>query len=386
MLFRSGVGAKVALKGLGQFAPKLSGKVDAILATNRTKVARELAEVRGSNLNATDKANKIASLEKSYTLTKKVTDAVKGSSYRNADLAVRMNNDIEEFTNNNEGEGPGGQKVFEMFIFNTIASSMEMKALKFTAGSKVAKGSISTAIASTSGNILKSIGVEGTQETIDGVVQQINQKLGSADYKDKTLEDILSETSAEILAGTLVGTVAGGEVAAISSIKPRAVVGRVKSLSASVGDTKTQATNVVNVVSEDTDEEFGISPEERELNAENLTASLNRLNVGLSNDGVPINESNVGVYVTDIEAARQVFQAMDKKDANYSKHEVLYNKGIDSLEVFVKDNPNVKLSKRTIEQFGIGTKVLGPEVDTTTEVDYDEIGRASCRERVSSPV
>ena len=379
-----GTSTKVALKALDKVNPSLGSKVDNVLATNRTKLGRERNTLKSTSLSKVDKASKVRELENSYTLTKKVADLVKGSAYRNADLAVRMNTDIEEYTANNDGEAPTGEKLLEMFVLNTLAASMEMSALKSIASSKVAKGSLKKAVASTAGNIVKGVGVEGTQETVDGIVQQINQKMGSSKYKDSTLEEVLSDASAEILAGTLVGASTGGSIAAVSSVSPKGVVeGITKGIAAIPTPTKDKTTTTIGTQDALLDEEVGVSPEERELTAENTVASLNRLNMNLGGDGVPINETNVGIYVTDIDTVRQVVQAADKNDPKYAKYETLYNKGLDELEGFIKTNPNVKLSKRTIEQFS-SSRVLGSE--ESTDNTYDDNARKLVAEKVARVV
>lgn len=167
----SKVGAKVAAK----YAPDLAPKLDKIFDKSDSKVA----------------------------------NFVKGTTYTNADMVIRMNNDIQEFMDNNEGEAPSPEKIASMAILNRLASNMEIAALKKTASALKGQGNVVTKAAKATGGLLSAAGIEGGQETLDGIVEQVNQKLGSSDYADKTLEEILQETSAEILTGTLAGAAGG---------------------------------------------------------------------------------------------------------------------------------------------------------------------------------
>ena len=210
---------KAGTKVLSKISPKAAEKVTNALKSNATKIREQTAAA----IAAKDTA-KIAQLEKSYTFTKKVGDLVKGNVYSNADMMVRMNNDITTFTENNNGEGPDAEKLFTIALTNRIVSSAEVMSLRSLVGmgavekipkkvvEQATKDGVTKAVGYAAGRVLRGGVQEGIQETFDSVVEQVNQKVGSADYEGKSVGDVLSEASAEILTGTLAGTGSGVQI------------------------------------------------------------------------------------------------------------------------------------------------------------------------------
>lgn len=218
-----GAGTKLGAKVASRVAPELSSKVSPLLESNIDRIRREVAIAK----EAGDKA-RVRELEKSYTLAKRIPDLMKGTVYTNADMAVRVNNDIDEYTANNEGEGPDAAKILQIVALDRLASSAEIGALKVaTRVGGLTEQAISTGLKDASSRIAKELGksvtVEAAQETMDGIVEQINQKLGSKEYEGKSLGDILEETSAEILTGTIAGAATGGYVSAGSELVDQVV-------------------------------------------------------------------------------------------------------------------------------------------------------------------
>lgn len=203
------VGSKVASK----VVPNAQKKVSEVLQSNLTKLRADVA--------AADSADKVLELQKNYTILQKIPDLLKGTVYTNADMMVRMNNDITAFKENNNGEDPGVGKLLQIATLNRLVSTAEVISLKSLAGikdvpSKVVKEAtkkgIITAAGETGFKLVKNGLMEGSQETLDSIVEQINQKVDSADFKDKSVTDVLSEASAEILTGTLAGVGSGVQI------------------------------------------------------------------------------------------------------------------------------------------------------------------------------
>ena len=217
------LGATLVSKLFTKVAPKFNSTVNSAMKTSETKTREALKAAKASGATA----DEIKTIQKSYTKSKAILDGLtKGGLYANADLATRMNEDITQFQKNNDGESPSAQKLLEMLMINRVLSSAEVGALKIEAGAvtQIAKESVKkgvgTALAKATYHIGKSIGVESVQETADGIAEQINQKLDSAKYKDYTLEELLRETSADILTSATIGGVSGGHIGAGSKMLP----------------------------------------------------------------------------------------------------------------------------------------------------------------------
>lgn len=218
-----GAATKIGVKGLSKLSAKAGKNVDSFLTSNRTKIQGDIAKAR-----LLGNADEVARLERSYGLLEKSTDLLKGSIYTNADMAVRMSNDIKAYKENNNGEEPSAEKLLTMAVTNRIVSSLEIEVLKGISG--VAKGTkvaaeearkgvmkaLAVGAVKTVGAIGKGAAVEGIQETVDSVVEQLNQKLGAADYENKSIQEILSEASAEIVLGTVAGAASGGQLGSVS--------------------------------------------------------------------------------------------------------------------------------------------------------------------------
>ena len=220
-----GAGTKIAGKVGTKIAPKFTEAIGNTVKLNRTKTTDAIRAIqKDTTLSVADKTAKIAKTKEAYTIGKKAIDFIKGTSTTNADLAMRMNNDIEEYTKNNNGEGPDGYKAIEILGINRLLSNVEIGSLKISAGIVAeAKEIVKKGIATVVTHLGKSIGMEAIQETMDGIGEQINQKLDSGDYEGKTVQDILKATSAEILAGTFTGAAGGahlGSIGAISKVVP----------------------------------------------------------------------------------------------------------------------------------------------------------------------
>jgi hypothetical protein len=224
-VFGSGLGLGAATKVGAKAAPKLFKAFES--NSNKIKEAVKKASEAGDTA-------ALKALENSYTLGKKTSDLLRGSVFTNADMAVRMNNDITAFKENNNGETPDNAKLFEMAVLNRIVSSGEIISLKSLLGIKnapaeVVKEAVKSGVLKATGKVvgktLKGGVTEGVQETVDSVVEQLNQKLDSADWEGKSVSDILSEASADILTGTIAGAASGVQLSGVSSTFKESVKG-----------------------------------------------------------------------------------------------------------------------------------------------------------------
>lgn len=214
-----GAVVKVGAKAGAKVAPKLAEKVGKITQTNNAVIGQRINQVKNSGLSKAEKLATIKELEKTYNLGKRLPDIMKGTVYSNADMMVRVNNDLTEFEKNNGGEPADFYKTLEIVAINRVLSAMEVGALRFEAKiggipKEILEGSIAKGLADAAGHIIKSGAVEGVQETIDGIAEQLTQKLGSKEYEDKTVRELMDDATGEILAGTMLGISGGTMVSA----------------------------------------------------------------------------------------------------------------------------------------------------------------------------
>ena len=216
-----GAGTKVTAKVGSKLAPKLAEKVGNLTTLNRTTTTnamKQLDEIKATT-GMTDDIYKAAQakIKAEYTIGKKVADYLKGTSMTNADMAIRVNNDLDEYEKNNDGQPADAWKTLQIVGINRLLSNAEIGALKIEAGigkeaKQILKNKIADAVLQASGHLAKSIGTEAIQETMDSIGEQINQKLDSKDYEGKTVGEVLKDASAEILTGTLAGAAGGFHV------------------------------------------------------------------------------------------------------------------------------------------------------------------------------
>ena len=288
--------SKTTAKVVTKVSPAFQKTVSNALQSNLSKLKVEVATAT----KAKDFA-RVKELQDSHTLLKKVPDLLKGSYYTNADMMVRMNNDITIFKENSNGEDPSADKIFGMAVLNRIASTAEVISLKSLVGMKdipanvvkeATKKGLIRAAGRTMGSIVKGGVTEGVQETFDSVVEQINQKVGSADFEGKSVGEVLAETSAEILTGTFAGISSGVQLGGVKPASKLVSQGLGK-VGQKVLDKKGQNTAVV--------EEAEVP--ETDLDAEALatvvTESNNKTNATISAYATMVDDDE---YVSLIEA------------------------------------------------------------------------------------
>lgn len=212
-----GTGIKVGIKALT--------KGDEIIAAaNKAKQAIEANKA----LSAADKAAELAKIESGITVADKIGNlAVKGSGAMGYGATI-TSDDMSEYSKNNNGELPDASRIMGMFAANTLAVALpEIASTKFILGigskaeEEVRKATIGRAVGASLGHVAASGVVEVPQETIQAVVNTVNQRLGTEKYKDQSVGDIVNGATADILGQGLLGA-AGG--VAMGGLKPAADV------------------------------------------------------------------------------------------------------------------------------------------------------------------
>ena len=94
---------------------------DDMLTSKLTKTNNEIAAVKAdSALDATTKAAKIKELKDSVGVANTLGHYVKGTTFSNADFAVRANDHITKFKEANGGEGPELDKLTSILLIDRL--------------------------------------------------------------------------------------------------------------------------------------------------------------------------------------------------------------------------------------------------------------------------
>ena len=377
------IGGKVVAK----VAPQLGQSLDNFARSNRAVVAAEMQAVKNSGLSSAEKLAKLHELEKSYTLAKAMPDIVKGTAFTNADLMVRMNNDITAFKESNGGEDPSAEKMLSMLVLNKVAAELNMAVDKKVLGIRdlptaEVKGLVTNAVKAVGGAISKlttgSV-TEGVQETIDGAVEQINQKFGSLDYAGKSVEDVLRESSAEILAGTVIGTVGGAQMASVSG-----AIGGVSDL---VGNAKMPTFGNSNRGAADTEEvERDVVPTEQlQVDKDKYNDILTSSYEAYTNN--VINENNVADYLDQLEELQELRYSLKNSSADAIENaDAAYGEIVGHINKLITNNPTLKLNRALVTKLAdpttLGSQSGDVEVVDTTGSEYTDADRAVDAERL----
>lgn len=213
-------GTKLATKVLDKVNDGLGTKIDDVLKSKVTRTNDEIARVRAdSTLSLADKKAKIAELADSVKKTDVLAHYVKGTSFVNADFAIRANAHITEYKENNNGEEPDLGKLASILAIDKLLATAEVYTAKNIIG---ADGLLKPAVKKTLtekakdvfGGLVVSVGEEAVQEGLDAVGEVINAKYDSEKYKDMTLHELLKANSDEILGGILAGAAGGAHMRA----------------------------------------------------------------------------------------------------------------------------------------------------------------------------
>lgn len=224
----AGIGVKVGAKIGAKLMPKVSAEIGNVVSNTATKLDKEMKAVRASEeLTDAQKVANLKTLEDSYTIGKQGVDILKGSIMTNADMAVRMNQWIDEYKTNNNGEDPSFGKILQMGVMARVASAAEVGSMKLSFGIKdgikqvteSTKAGIWNGLVKAGAQYGKSMPVEALQETFDGIVEAIATKEGAAKYEGKTLTELLQGESDKILTGSIFGAAGGGLMSTPKALK-----------------------------------------------------------------------------------------------------------------------------------------------------------------------
>lgn len=208
-------GAGVGGAGIKTGVKLLSKGEDVIAAANKAKGMISKSDV----LNDIEKASKIADIEKGITLADKLGDAAAKGSGALGYGATMTSQDMTEYAKNNNGELPGFARTMGMLAANTLAVAIpELATTKFALGmDKVANEKLQGVVSNSIGKALTHITMGGVaelpQETIQAVVQSVNQKWGTEKYADKTIAEVVNESTTDILGQGVLGAAGGIQMA-----------------------------------------------------------------------------------------------------------------------------------------------------------------------------
>ena len=232
--FGSGLGLGGLAKGSAfvssKIAPDATKKITNVLELNKTKLSRDVKALHKSGKVGASKAEALALLKKEHTLGKKVSDLVKGGAIINSQHAIMMNDQLDQFKANNNNVDADTGKVVSMFFLTRVGATLNGGAMQHalkpvkSIGTKLAKDSVGKFVGEHLSHIVKNGAIEGIQELSDGLIEVVNTKLDSSDYQDKTLRQIVGESSSELLvsltAGVGTGAILSGANAARLAVLP----------------------------------------------------------------------------------------------------------------------------------------------------------------------
>jgi hypothetical protein len=371
-----GAGTKLGAKVASKVSPEVTEKAGEWFINNKNQIVMEIKAIdANSTLDKATKLNRINDLEKTYTLSKQIPDLIRGSTMSNATLAVALNEDLDRYKENNNGESASPEKVLEMFVIRKVMAEIEtgvtrklfkLDDLKGPEGKQVTIGALGTVIED-----LSKIGggalLEAGQETLDGIAASINQKYESAKYADKNALDILREDSAEILAGTLIGGVGGAGVSAggvaVDKFKDTNIGEALGTVVDKIGKEVQGSQEQKPTTSVASTEP--IQQEDRQVYAKTLVT----LRDAIVNN--KIDKDNIAHYLDKIEDAYDVRLGLVGADPELLKTaDSVYLKAAKHLNAMVVANPEWKLSP--VSNKFIDTGVLG-SAPSTSAVPEDDI-------------
>lgn len=247
---------------------------------------------------------------------------------------------------------------------NTQMVRNAMKVLKMTGTDDQVKSTarkiLGTAVA-VSGTVAGKGAYEGLEEVAQEAVGIVAEKFGTEEANK-----IISEESGQRLVEGFAGGFAGGATASgVSTIRGFSAEQFQREIQRRQ-EKKKESTNV------DLEEKA-----EKEVSVENAKESFGRVNYTLSPEGTGITETNVGIFVEDVSNMKQFIDEYDDGTDSFNQSKEIYEKSLDSLEGFIRSNPNTKLTKNTLDSIGMdGNKITKvKEYDSkTSAVVAEELG------------
>lgn len=375
-------------------------------AAKAGKAIRGIEKLHKAGRISTGAAKKmVATAKTDVTILNKTTGFLQKSAGLLQVSAGEVNDQIEEYVKEH-GEPPSIGKIAQMYVTSTLLLSLDRGALMGIIKSPAMVKEIESAFnaipvegktkvlakgLAVTGGLAANMGKEAGQEYLQSLGETLNVKWNFDDNGDfvsavDEVGKVLLSTEAQSEAITGAGLGAGGAVqfAGIGAVGQglQKVTGKVQQ----------------NIANRQNSKDTLVTPNEidegKEFTAEAASTSIDRLSYTLSTPNVGITDKNLDIVLNDVSNVKEFLDSLEgvegvEKDFNHVKD--VYEKGIDSLEGFVRTNPNIKLTKRMIEKIGGDEKVLGSEKikkfkSTLEEADYNDTTRAIVAEELGHTI
>ena len=374
-----GAGSKLVIKGLEKAIPSVGSKVDEFTTLNKTRAIEEVKDLKakaaaGTIDNIKYKDGMLA-IEIDYNLGKKIPDLIKGNSMSNAYFLTQMDENLEKFKENNGGVSATPEEMLRIATITKFMAELQASA----AGKVLGVGELDTAVKAASQSAIKSVldpvastlgkgTYEAIQEGLDQAAIEVNQKYGTKAYEGKSVTDIISDSSAEIITGMVLGGVGGGTVTggreAVSSIKGTGI-------SEALGLAVDKIGKGVQGSQEQKPYAFdNFTDEAEKQKARDYISVLGSLeNTDKSNPSPYTTPETIYDTVDKLYEIKANREAVVKLPPEYlAKVDMTYEGIIDDIQKAIEANPEIKLSKPVpVDQNAMGTDRTARIIDSSEE-------------------
>jgi hypothetical protein len=374
-----GAGSKLVIKGLEKAVPSLGSKVDEFTTLNKTRAIEEVKDLKakaaaGTIDNIKYKDGMLA-IEIDYNLGKKIPDLIKGNSMSNAYFLTQMDENLEKFKENNGGVSATPEEMLRIATITKFMAELQASA----AGKVLGVGELDTAVKAASQSAIKSVldpvastlgkgTYEAIQEGLDQAAIEVNQKYGTKAYEGKSVTDIISDSSAEIITGMVLGGVGGGTVTggreAVSGITDTGI-------SEALGSAVDKIGKGVQGNQEQKPYAFdNFTDEAEKQKAKDYISVLGSLeNTDKSNPSPYTTLETIHDTVDKLYEIRANREAVVKLPPEYlAKVDMAYESIIDDIQKAIETNPEIKLSKPVpVDQNAMGTNRTARVIDSSEE-------------------
>jgi hypothetical protein len=374
-----GAGSKLVIKGLEKAIPSVGSKVDEFTTLNKTRAIEEVKDLKakaaaGAIDNIKYKDGMLA-IEIDYNLGKKIPDLIKGNSMSNAYFLTQMDENLEKFKENNGGVSATPEEMLRIATITKFMAELQASA----AGKVLGVGELDTAVKAASQSAIKSVldpvastlgkgSYEAIQEGLDQAAIEVNQKYGTKAYEGKSVTDIISDSSAEIITGMVLGGVGGSTVTG-----GREVVSGIKGtgISEALGSAVDKIGKGVQGSQEQKPYAFdNFTDEAEKQKARDYISVLGSLeNTDKSNPSPYTTPETIYDTVDKLYEIRANREAVVKLPPEYlAKVDMTYESIIDDIQKAIETNPEIKLSKPVpVDQNAMGTDRTARVIDSSEE-------------------
>ena len=253
------VGSAVATGGVMKSAAQYGAKKLLKSATKNAMRAsadarQTIKTVKASKvLNTTEKAEKIAEAKKAVMFGEQVTALASASATPAAYGMMMANQDMAELRAN--GVEPTLDRYAASFFTQALAVGLpELQALKFGLSGRVVnsagkvlngtkiKDDLVKFTLGVGTHIAAATGVEFAQETLQGIVQNVNQKWGTKEYEGKSIIEVALDTLNDSIGQGILGAGAGGTMGAVGAVGGPTIKGTVSAAELGINKARTRNT------------------------------------------------------------------------------------------------------------------------------------------------